>query len=110
MTAPAQYAQMQGDVGVLLSDAGGTRTILRRYLFNQDTAIVLDIPNEVRVVSGNWGNLLFGGVASTVVSSAKAATGKLQLQFAGVAGNSGEARNGCWAGRPSRLEGGISIF
>ena len=90
MTAPAQYAQMQGDVGVLLSDAGGTRTVLRRYLFNQDTAIVLDIPNEVRVVPSNWGNLVFGGPA-TKVSSEAAATGKLHLRFAGVTGNRGES-------------------
>jgi hypothetical protein len=62
--------------------------VLRRYLFNQDTAIVQDIPNEVRVVSANWGSLLFGGDAGQKVSSA-GATGKLRLGWAGVAGNSG---------------------
>jgi hypothetical protein len=59
MTAPAQYSQLEGDVGVLQSDGSGTRTVLRRYHFNQDTGIVNDIPNEVRVVSRNWGVLNF---------------------------------------------------
>ena len=56
---PTAHAQFQGDVGVLLSDASGTRTTLRRYLFNQDTGITNDIPNEVRVNITNWGVLKF---------------------------------------------------
>ena len=44
---------------MLSSDAGGNRTAARNYLFNKDTAITFDIPNEVRVVSANWGTLLF---------------------------------------------------
>ncbi len=49
----------QGDIGVLGSDASGTRTALRRYLFNQDTVITFDVPSEVRVNSANWGTLSF---------------------------------------------------
>jgi hypothetical protein len=56
---PAGYTSMQGDMGVLLSDAAGTRTALRRYLFNQDTGITYDIPNEVRINSANWGVISF---------------------------------------------------
>jgi hypothetical protein len=57
---PEAGTLLQGDVGVLSSDAGGNRTALRSYLFNKDTSITFDIPNEVRVVSANWGVLLFG--------------------------------------------------
>jgi hypothetical protein len=55
---PAKFSVLQGDLGVLLSDGGGTQTILRRYLFNKDTGIVNDIPNEVRVLTSSWGTLV----------------------------------------------------
>jgi len=29
------------------------------YLFNKDTGVVNDIPSEVRVVTPNWGELVF---------------------------------------------------
>lgn len=59
LTAPQRGVTRQGDVGVLLSDADGSITTLRRYLFNKDTGIVMDIPNEVRVQSHQWGTLHF---------------------------------------------------
>ncbi|HUU69941.1 MAG TPA: hypothetical protein VM186_10470 [Planctomycetota bacterium] len=59
LTAPKPNTLMQGDIGVLSSDAAGTRTARRGYLFNKDTAITFDIPSEVRVVSANWGVLPF---------------------------------------------------
>ena len=60
MTAPGR-TQLQGDIGVLLSDGSGTRTTGRRYLFNQETSIINDIPSEVRVDHGNWGVFFFEG-------------------------------------------------
>ncbi|MCC7518989.1 MAG: hypothetical protein IT578_07385, partial [Verrucomicrobiae bacterium] len=48
-----------GDVGVLLSDQSGSRTVLRRYLFNKDTGIVDDVPSESRIAVTNWGRLTF---------------------------------------------------
>ncbi|MBI4023825.1 MAG: hypothetical protein HY360_02525 [Verrucomicrobia bacterium] len=59
LTAPSSGAFMQGDVGVLLSDGLGMQTILRRYLFNKETVITMDIPSEVRVNCANWGSLHF---------------------------------------------------
>jgi sugar lactone lactonase YvrE len=56
---PAAFTSMQGDLGVLLSDASGTRVALRRYLFNQDTGITNDVPNEVRINAANWGVISF---------------------------------------------------
>jgi hypothetical protein len=59
MSAPVKNAQLQGDLGILLSDGSGTKTTLRRYLYNQDTGVTNDIPSEVRVVSANWGTIIF---------------------------------------------------
>jgi len=55
MKAPSRNSQLQGDVGVLFSDAGGANTILRRYFFNDETVIVNDIPSEVRITTSKWG-------------------------------------------------------
>ena len=59
ITPPAKNAQLQGDIGVLLSDGSGVRTTGRRYLFNQETTITNDVPSEVRVESGLWGGVVF---------------------------------------------------
>jgi hypothetical protein len=45
----------KGDVGVIYSDAGGSRNVLRACYFNKETAIVNDIPTEARLQVGNWG-------------------------------------------------------
>ena len=58
-------AALRGDAGVLLSDTSGALTIRRRYRFNQDTAIVNDIPSEVRLRSDTWGALLLGTPGGT---------------------------------------------
>jgi hypothetical protein len=55
LTAPAKGTQLQGDLGVLLSDGSGARTTGRRYYYNRETTIINDIPSEVRVESNNWG-------------------------------------------------------
>lgn len=59
LTAPKSGSFLQGDVGVLQSDGSGTQTSLRRYFYNQDTAIVNDVPTEVRVNTSDWGKLYF---------------------------------------------------
>ncbi|MCG3148202.1 MAG: hypothetical protein PCFJNLEI_01645 [Verrucomicrobiae bacterium] len=56
---PAAGQKWRGDLGVLLSDQSGTRTVLRRYLFNKDTNIVDDVPAESRLAPANWGRLEF---------------------------------------------------
>lgn len=45
----------KGDVGVIFSDAGGSRNVLRACYFNKDTAIVNDIPTEARLTPHQWG-------------------------------------------------------
>ncbi len=57
MTAPAKGTQLQGDLGVVLSDRAGTISSRRCYLFNKDTGVMNDIPSEVRVTSANWGTI-----------------------------------------------------
>ncbi len=58
LTLPTKGTQLQGDVGVLLSDGSGVRTTGRRYLFNQETTITNDVPSEVRVESDKWGAVI----------------------------------------------------
>lgn len=59
MTAPAKGATLRGDAGVLLSDDGGQRTVLRKFLFNQNTAITMDAPTEAEIEPQYWGLLKF---------------------------------------------------
>jgi len=47
----------KGDVGVIFSDPGGSRNVLRAYYANQETAIVNDIPSEARLTPDKWGIL-----------------------------------------------------
>lgn len=56
---PSPGQKLSGDVGVLLGDNSGSRTILRRYLFNKDTNIVDDVPSESRIKTSAWGELVF---------------------------------------------------
>jgi len=53
--SPKQGATYKGDVGVIWSDAGGSRNVLRVCYFNKDTAIVNDIPTEARLQPHRWG-------------------------------------------------------
>jgi hypothetical protein len=59
LAAPKSGTFLQGDVGVLQSDGSGTQTSSRRYFYNPDTAIVNDVPTEVRVNTSEWGKLYF---------------------------------------------------
>ena len=53
--APKPGLITRGDLGVIFSDPGGSRNVLRAYYFNKDTAIVNDIPSEVRLAPDKWG-------------------------------------------------------
>jgi hypothetical protein len=52
---PEAGALTKGDVGVVYSDAGGTRNVLRIDYANKETAIVNDIPTEARLQPHHWG-------------------------------------------------------
>jgi len=55
--APKPGMATRGDVGVIFSDPGGSRNVLRAYHANKDTAIVNDIPSEARLAPDKWGLL-----------------------------------------------------
>ena len=46
---------LRGDFGLILSDPDGRRNVARHYLFNKDTGLVSDLPNEARIRSSAWG-------------------------------------------------------
>jgi len=53
--APNAGAVLRGDVGVIFSDPGGHRNVLRAYYANKESAIVNDIPSEARLEPQKWG-------------------------------------------------------
>jgi len=55
----APEGEMRGDVGVIVSDPGGSRSISRYYYFDQNSQVVSDLPSEVRVNPSQWGTLSF---------------------------------------------------
>jgi sugar lactone lactonase YvrE len=54
---PPAGAKLRGDLGVIWSDAGGSRNVFRCALFNTDTAITNDLPSEARLQPAGWGVL-----------------------------------------------------
>ena len=48
-----------GDVGVILSDPEGDRSVSRTYYFDQGSQVVSDIPSEARVNPSAWGPIEF---------------------------------------------------
>jgi len=52
--APRPGTTTRGDVGVIFSDAAGSRAVLRLYYANKDTAIVDDIPTQARLEPLKW--------------------------------------------------------
>jgi hypothetical protein len=59
LSAPVNGSVLRGDIGVLVSDDGGQRTVLRRFIFNKNTAITMDAPTEAEVEPQYWGLLRF---------------------------------------------------
>ncbi|MCX7598521.1 MAG: hypothetical protein N2512_06580, partial [Armatimonadetes bacterium] len=53
--APKPGTVLKGDVGIIYSDAGGSRNSFRVDYANKDTAIVNDIPSEARLEPSKWG-------------------------------------------------------
>jgi hypothetical protein len=54
---PKPGTKVRGDLGVLFSNRGGSVTVLRAYVNNQDTAITEDLPTEARLQPDKWGLL-----------------------------------------------------
>lgn len=50
----AAAAELRGDIGVILSDAAGSRTSQRSYYYNKATNVVMDIPDESAFHVGRW--------------------------------------------------------
>ena len=53
--SPAMPASLRGDIGVILSDPSGQRSVARVYHFNQESQVVVDVPSEVRINPSKWG-------------------------------------------------------
>jgi hypothetical protein len=51
-------AELRGDIGVILSDAAGSRTSQRSYYYNKATNVVMDIPDESAFHVGRWGKVV----------------------------------------------------
>jgi hypothetical protein len=49
----------RGDVGILVADPQGTRTVARYYYYDQKSQIVSDLPSETMVDPSQWGILEF---------------------------------------------------
>jgi hypothetical protein len=55
--APRPGEFIRGDLGVIYSDAGGSRNALRACYANTHTAIVNDVPTESRLEPQYWGSV-----------------------------------------------------
>jgi hypothetical protein len=51
---PQAGTLLRGDVGVIFSDPGGSRNVLRACYANRQTAITNDIPSEARLEPQHW--------------------------------------------------------
>jgi hypothetical protein len=57
---PLKLNKTRGDVGLVISDQTGTRTVDRIYWSNKNTKIVSDLPSEARIQPNLWGTFIFG--------------------------------------------------
>ncbi len=55
--APA--GELRGDLGVIVADQEGARSVARYYYFDQTSQVVSDLPSEVRVNPSQWGIISF---------------------------------------------------
>lgn len=55
----APTASLRGDVGLILADPSGTRSVARHYYFDRGSQVVSDLPSEVRVNPAKWGEIRF---------------------------------------------------
>ena len=56
---PARTPTIKGDVGIVVSDQTGTRSVDRIYWSNPNTKITTDLPSEARLEPNLWGTLTF---------------------------------------------------
>ncbi len=56
---PAATPSIRGDLGIVVGDQTGTRTMDRRYWSNPNTKIISDLPSEARIQPNLWGTLVF---------------------------------------------------
>jgi hypothetical protein len=54
---PTTDQKLRGDFGVLISDQGGTATVVRKYWANKSQIILGDLPSEARITPALWGEL-----------------------------------------------------
>ena len=45
------------DAGILSADSSGSHTLVRSYWANQNTGLVSDVPGEIMLAPGLWGNI-----------------------------------------------------
>ncbi|MEI8195807.1 MAG: hypothetical protein WCI73_07860, partial [Phycisphaerae bacterium] len=50
---------LRGDVGILVADSEGTRTVARYYYYDQKSQVVSDLPSETMVDPSQWGSFEF---------------------------------------------------
>ena len=58
-TAPTGKTTLRGDVGALVSDPSGLRTVTRYYWANHSNVVMSDLPSEARILPGLWGEFKF---------------------------------------------------
>ena len=66
VTPPKLNTKIRGDVGVLLGDEHGLRTVERRYWAAKNQTVVADTPTEVRATPILWGELYVTDADPTV--------------------------------------------
>lgn len=54
---PGSGKPLRGDFGVIYGDAEGTTNIFRNYWSNQATGLVNDVPGEIMLTPGLWGDI-----------------------------------------------------
>jgi hypothetical protein len=59
LPAPPVGSKLRGDVGVLLGDENGLRTVTRYYWAGKNQTVVSDLAFEARITPPVWGELLF---------------------------------------------------
>ena len=59
VAAPTVDSHLRGDVGILLADQNGLRTVDRWYWSGKSQTTVSDEPTEARLTPGLWGELDF---------------------------------------------------
>jgi len=65
---PAAGRVLRGDFGIIYGDAEGTTNVFRNYWANPSTGLVNDVPGEIMLTPGAWGQLTFEAPAATTAT------------------------------------------